>query len=47
MRGRQQIFVDEKPNWDDIAQESLILNGEQVLTATIVQGLGLGDGLGD
>ncbi|WP_296718438.1 GFA family protein [Erythrobacter sp.] len=34
----QQIFVDEKPDWYDIAQESPMLTGEQVVADAKAQG---------
>jgi hypothetical protein len=34
----QQIFVDEKPDWYDLAQESPTLTGEQVIAAAMEQG---------
>jgi len=34
----QQIFVDEKPDWYDLAQESPTLSGEQVIAAAMEQG---------
>lgn len=34
----QQIFVDEKPDWYDIAQESLMLTGKQVIAKAMAQG---------
>jgi len=37
----RQIFVDEKPDWYDIAQSSPMLTGEQVIAETMAQGLSL------
>ena len=37
-RIEQQIFVDEKPDWYDLAQESPRLTGEQVIAAAMEQG---------
>ncbi|MDT8279407.1 MAG: GFA family protein, partial [Erythrobacter sp.] len=34
----QQIFVDEKPDWYDIVQESPMLTGEQVIAGAVAQG---------
>ncbi|MBU2587926.1 MAG: GFA family protein [Alphaproteobacteria bacterium] len=34
----QQIFVDEKPDWYDIVQESPMLTGEQVIADAVAQG---------
>ncbi|WP_249025673.1 GFA family protein [Erythrobacter sanguineus] len=34
----QQIFVDEKPDWYDIAQKSPMLTGEEVLAEAMAQG---------
>jgi hypothetical protein len=39
----QQIFVDEKPDWYDIAQESPMLTGAEVIAEAMAQGLNLGD----
>lgn len=35
----QQIFVDEKPDWYDIAQESPMLTGPEVIAEAMAQGL--------
>jgi hypothetical protein len=35
----QQIFVDEKPDWYDLAQESPMLTGAEVIAAAMAQGL--------
>ncbi|MCL9998026.1 MAG: GFA family protein [Erythrobacter sp.] len=35
----RQIFVDEKPDWYDIAQESPMLTGAEVIAEAMAQGL--------
>ena len=35
----QQIFVDEKPDWYDIVQESPMLTGPEVIAEAMAQGL--------
>lgn len=35
----QQIFVDEKPDWYDIVQESPVLTGPEVIAEAMAQGL--------
>lgn len=35
----QQIFVDEKPDWYDIAQESRMKTGPEVIAEAMAQGL--------
>ena len=37
----RQIFVDEKPDWYDIAQESPMLTGPEVIAEAMAQGLNL------
>jgi hypothetical protein len=39
----QQIFIEEKPDWYDIAQESPMLTGEQVIAEALAQGFSFGD----
>ena len=39
----QQIFVDEKPDWYDIAQESPMLTGPEVIAEAMAQGLSFSD----
>ena len=34
----QQIFIDEKPDWYDLAQETPRLTGEQVIADAMAQG---------
>ncbi|PKP89261.1 MAG: aldehyde-activating protein [Alphaproteobacteria bacterium HGW-Alphaproteobacteria-15] len=34
----QQIFVDDKPDWYDLVQESPMLTGEQVVAQAMAQG---------
>lgn len=38
----QQIFVDEKPDWYDIVQESPIKTGPEVIAEAMAQGLDFG-----
>jgi hypothetical protein len=39
----QQIFIEEKPDWYDIAQESPMLTGEQLIAEALAQGFSFGD----
>jgi hypothetical protein len=38
----RQIFVDEKPDWFDIAQDSPMLTGAQTIAAAVAEGFDFG-----